>query len=378
MKTAHGSATDGANTALRIECLRSASALQEHRQAMEDLARTALEANPFYEPWLLLPAMEAFDSGDLHVVLAWLPDGRLAGLFPLQLHKGGARTGPARLQMWKHLYCFLCTPLVAETHARAALAALLDWLASGSSPARCLDLQGVGAGGPFETVLEDLLGGRREWARQKTHYTRALLDVGPEAVVPTYPAKRLKELRRLERRLAQQGAVRHAVLGPDADVETWVQRFLELEASGWKGREGTALACDPASSAFFVEVTRQAHRRGQLHMLALELDGVAIAMQCNFLSGAGAYAFKVAFDEQHAAVSPGVQLELFAMRHFAGDCPDLAWVDSCASPDHALMNRLWPDRRPLADHVIAMRMSPAHLRVLYLRLRKRLKQLLRR
>src|SRR5690606_26337727 len=68
----------GAGSELRIECVRTAAALQLHRDAMEVLARGALEANPFYEPWMLFPAMEAFDGGDLHVVLAWLPSGRLA------------------------------------------------------------------------------------------------------------------------------------------------------------------------------------------------------------------------------------------------------------------------------------------------------------
>ena len=143
------------------------------------------------------------------------------------------------------------------------------------------------------------------------------------------------------------------------DAAPWIERFLALEASGWKGRGGSALAATPQARGFFIAIAEDAHQQGRLDLRALELDGVAIAMQCNFLAGTGAYAFKVAYDERHADASPGLQLEVHAMRHLPVQDPQLRWMDSCARPDHAMMNRLWLQRRTISRFVIASRVSPA-------------------
>ncbi len=43
----------------RIEVIRSREALAAIVPAWEGLAANAIEANPFYEPWFLLPALRA-------------------------------------------------------------------------------------------------------------------------------------------------------------------------------------------------------------------------------------------------------------------------------------------------------------------------------
>jgi hypothetical protein len=85
-------------------------------------------------------------------------------------------------------------------------------------------------------------------------------------------------------------------------------------------------------------------------MLGLRLAGKWIALKCNFLSGEGSFAFKIAYDEDYARFSPGTLLELENIRRFHAR-PGLRWMDSCAEPDHFMVNRLWVDRRGLADLV---------------------------
>ncbi len=339
-------------TAFRSQVVRGPDGLDAYVDAIDALAGTALEANPFYEPWLLFPALKTLADAQVRVVLVWQGD-RLSGLFPLHLQPAGWRSGPARLRLWQHRYCFLCTPLVDAEAAPGTWATLLDWVQHHAHPATLLELQKVGATGAFEQSLQAALQASTRWSHRLRRYERALLQVGDGQAMPGLTGKRLKEFRRIERRLADRGRVEFRVLALQEDPTAWIDRFLALEASGWKGEQGTALSTDPQGRQFFIEATQQAHRQGKLHMLALELDGDAIAMQCNFLCNGGGYAFKVAFDERHAAFAPGVQLELFAMRQFASLDPPVAWVDSCAHADHALMNRLWTDRRPLADWELA-------------------------
>jgi len=92
------------------------------------------------------------------------------------------------------------------------------------------------------------------------------------------------------------------------------------------------------------------HARGRLQILTLGTADRAAAMQCNLTAGDTLFCFKVAYDDELARFSPGVQLELAAVDvfHAAGA---LALVDSCAEPDNELINGLWPDRRTLTTLV---------------------------
>src|SRR5262245_62205349 len=50
-------------------------------------------------------------------------------------------------------------------------------------------------------------------------------------------AKHRKMIRRQERQLSEIGRLEYDELSPDDDVAVWIEEFLRLEDSGWKGRE---------------------------------------------------------------------------------------------------------------------------------------------
>jgi len=66
-------------------------------------------------------------------------------------------------------------------------------------------------------------------------------------------------------------------------------------------------------------------RRGRLLMLAMRLNGLPLAGRCSFLAGDGSFAFKTAFDEQHAQSSPGILMELENIRR-VHDMPAVRWM----------------------------------------------------
>src|SRR5205085_1286061 len=74
-------------------------------------------------------------------------------------------------------------------------------------------------------------------------------------------------------------------LQPGEDPTPWLREFLEIEAKGWKGESGVAAAQHPAERTYIEEMTARAHRRGRLMMMALRLDGKAIALKHNLLAG---------------------------------------------------------------------------------------------
>ena len=91
-----------------------------------------------------------------------------------------------------------------------------------------------------------------------------------------------------------------------------------------------------------------------LRMLRLRVGGDTIAMKINLQSADGLFCFKIAYDEDFAAWSPGVLLELETIKWFHNRT-NLQWMDSCATAGHPMINSLWPDRRNIESVIIPSR-----------------------
>ncbi len=347
----------------RVVAVEDPAALAEHVAAWENLADDVIEPNAFFEPWLLLPAIRAFGAGQrLLFVLVYGPDptrpqgpARLLGFFPLERVRRYKGLPVSYLRFWQHLYCLLCTPLIRRDAGAQCLDALFRWLAADRRGSRLLQLNLVSADGPFHHLLLDHLNERRLLTYPEETTTRALLRVAADDeayLASVMSGGSRKELRRQRRRLGELGKLETLALDNEADLDRWVDQFLALEASGWKGQEGTALGARDADREFFRTAVREAFARGRLMMLGLFLDGRPVALKCNFLMGEGALAFKIAYDESFARFSPGVQLELDNIVAAHGQ-PGLRWMDSCAVSQHPMINRLWPERRSVQTVVVA-------------------------
>ena len=116
--------------------------------------------------------------------------------------------------------------------------------------------------------------------------------------------KKRKEQGRLINRLSEVGTITHRRIEAGAaqdQVALWLDDFLAMERAGWKGAEGSALACRPETAAFFRGAVQGAAAAGRLQMLRIDLDARPIAMLINFLTPPGSYSFKTAFAEDYGA-----------------------------------------------------------------------------
>ncbi|MBI1765643.1 MAG: GNAT family N-acetyltransferase [Acidobacteria bacterium] len=367
-------ASEGQRMSLTI--VHSAAELAAHLTAWDELAANTIEPNVFYESWMLLPALAAFGAeAQLSFVLVYAtgPSNEgskpvLCGFFPLQRHARFRGLPVSYTSLWKYKYCVLCTPLLRPEYAGDCLAAFFGWLGRAPETGALLKLAYVTGDGLFQQLLTDYFNRARTLLSVEERFNRALLErmgVGAAAseayINAALSGKRRKELRRQEKLLREQGQLEFvsfladAPMDTEADTEVWLEQFLQLEAQGWKGAEGSALASAQASREYFLQIARAAAKRGQLMFLALRLDGQPIAMKCNLLSGAGAFAFKIAFDEAFASYSPGAQLELENIRrvHESTDMAPLEWMDSCATSKHFMINRLWLSRRTMQTMLVA-------------------------
>ena len=323
--------------------------------AWEQLAAAACEPNPFYEPWFLLPSLRQWGAAHRVVIKAWFTGGRLAGLVPIVRSAEYYSHFVTHATGWLHANAFCGVPLIAAGHEDAFWRALLAHFDRMPRRALFLHLPKLPAEGPANAALERVLA-----ASGRVHYVvaeenRAFLCADTSAAAyleASMSAKKRKELRRQHNRLAEEGALVFERVEDGEGLAGWTQEFLALEAAGWKGAEGSALASAPDTATLFTEALAGAAAAGRLERLALRLDGRAIAMLANFITPPGAYSFKTAFDEGYARFSPGMLLQLENLALL--ERPEIKWADSCAVEGHPMIERLWRGQRRVVSRNIAI------------------------
>jgi CelD/BcsL family acetyltransferase involved in cellulose biosynthesis len=164
--------------------------------------------------------------------------------------------------------------------------------------------------------------------------------------------KKLKELRRQRRRLADSGALEFVTAREGAAVAAALEEFLALEASGWKGRAGSAARDHADIRAFMERAVTGLAADGNARVDRLMHGGRPLAASIALRSGDTTWFWKTAYDESFARGSPGVQIALDLTQALLAE-PAIARVDSCATAGHPMIDHLWRERLALADVLIA-------------------------
>ncbi|CAA9483776.1 MAG: FIG01007789: hypothetical protein [uncultured Solirubrobacterales bacterium] len=319
-------------------------------RAWSALADRALEPNPFVRPEFVLSNAKA--SGEAAALLVVREGSHWLALLPVGVGKRWRRTPLPCLIPWLPELAYSATPLIDRDAPGPAIAGLLDLLAAERWSA-ALVLHPFDPTGPVGAALTTNLGLRSIAPYVYADFERAAIRRRPEN---TYLSESLssagrKKLRSRKRALGRELGGDLVVVDRSTEPAAW-DAFLAMEHAGWKGEQGTALASDSRDAAFFRIMCGGMAAGGRLQLLALEGAGRTVAMQCNLVDGSSLYAFKVAYDEAFARFSPGALLEVEAIELFHDGLGQVELLDSCADPDNALVNRIWPDRRRLQTLVI--------------------------
>jgi CelD/BcsL family acetyltransferase involved in cellulose biosynthesis len=335
--------------AARVAFLRPQDIAGRHADAWDDLAAHAGEPNPFLERWFVDASIAHLPIPvSLRVAFVWTGDGHLGGVVPLAVDDQYGRLPLRHIRVWGHYHSFLGTPLIRAGFETRFWEELLMALDTADWTDGLLLIPDMTAGGPAEAGLRAAAAGLGRPCDAVHHFGRALLQSPLSASAyyeNTVRKKKRKEIKRLQARLAECGAVTVHALEGSADAASWCADFLALEASGWKGDAGSALASDAATRAFFVRAINQGYEAGRVDMLKLALDGRPLAMLVNFIALPGSFSFKIAYDEAFARFSPGVLISLENLKIL--ERPGFGWMDSCAAEGHPMIESLWGQRRAL-------------------------------
>lgn len=321
-----------------------------------DLSRRALVPNLFYDPSYALAAAPAFGAGVRALVVSdrplEQPAARLLALWPIRRERLRWGVPLGVLTGWKHRFAVFGAPLVDRERNAEGFDGLLQAPRLLALPPRLL-MTYAPSEGAFAEALDGALA--RHGLREARHWVheRALLapDGRADYFAGHLSSRKRRKLGQQFRRLEAKGPAVFETVTERAAVLDGLEEYIALEAAGWKGRKGTAVACVPEEGTFLRQAVSEMAREGRVRIDRLRLNGRTIASSITFLTGTRAWYLKISFDEAEAKNSPGSQLVMRATESFLAD-PDIAAADSCAPPDYELMNTLWAERLSLSNRLL--------------------------
>lgn len=313
---------------------------------MKSLCDDLVEENPFFAPASLIPALKAY--GDEKTRLACVRQGdRLIALWPVERRFFYAHLPLGYWATWSHPHCYYGAPLIARGFEDAAFTALFSLLCEGGEARGFVRFGRIERDGLVYKAASAAAAADKRMAYEAGAVSRAALQGG--ASVETTLAvhvrkKKRKEIQRLRNRLNELGDVAIREATPTDDIGAWAEEFLLLEDKGWKGKNGTSLKSSDRDADWFRQTVTRAHGAGALHFMRIDIDFRPIAMLATLLQDGAGYSLKICHDPAFDRFSPGVMIEIEAMRSLLSRA-DFRFADSCAAPDHSMINGLWRARR---------------------------------
>jgi CelD/BcsL family acetyltransferase involved in cellulose biosynthesis len=274
----------------------------------------------FYRPEWAQAYLHAFEpNADVVLISAWTGD-KMRGILPLVRRRTIISGLPAvQLALPANVHSLRASLTVCPGEEGSTVLKAL-WQAAKNLPHwDVLDVTNVVEGSSLDRLVAAAQADGYRTARKRTSQTLYLpiaisSDASPipstsekSAAQPPWLAgtrpKFRSHLRRAKRQLEEQGTleVKHySAADPEA-----LKKFYALEASGWKGTEGTAIKCHPATRQFYDAVAQAAARDGYLSLDFLELNGKPIAGHFGFNLRGRYFLAKAGYDEAFRRHGPG-------------------------------------------------------------------------
>src|SRR5580704_5640329 len=329
---------------------------------LRELAARTLEPNIFYEPDFVLEAANVFGR-DAGAVLVWSGTSprKLLGFFPARIEPQRYGLSLPVLVGWTHPYAPLGTPLVERDAAEQVIAAWLAHIAEDTDLPGLVLMPFVQPSSPFAAELHTILRRGRIPSADFNVRQRAMLVPRGDRLIyveRTLGANRQNKMRRMVRRLADVGALLFMTATEPEAVARAVDDFCELEVRGWKGEAGTAVLHHDDIRRFMKNAMSRLAEQGKVSVSRILIDGRSIASTIVLRSGDTAWFWKIAYDEDYARYSPGVVLTLAVTEDLVEDTT-LLRTDSCAIPNHPMIDHIWRERLGLCDRLIGVRSDAA-------------------
>ncbi len=327
---------------LGVEPLEQGSTLVSEWEALAD----RVDAPPFLHPGWTFAWFEAFRIAGLCLVTV-RRDGDLVAALPMQRCRSGLRSPVSPDNPMSGAVCL-------DEEAGAALLEHLFTL-----PDTKVELTFIDAL-PFaiDTVAESARRNRRlVWRTTvaRSPYIELIGDI--EQFDERLSRNRRKGMRRHRRKLEAEGELSLEVNDGGDRLDSLLDEHFALEASGWKGKTGTAIASNPETRAFYTNLARWASDRDWFRLVFLRLSGRPIACDYALVHNGVLYTLKAGYDESYRSFGPGALL----LHDEIAYCFEqgLERIDLLGNEEPFKLS--WTDRRVENASLRAFRRNPAGL-----------------
>ncbi len=330
-----------------------------YAEAFADLCQRAEAPNLHMAPAAVAAALSFGIASDDIVILAALEQGdeRLLGLWALRrtrsLHSGLVPVLEAPLVP---LYEVSSAPVLDREHAGDAALALARAIVEAPDLPKILKLPLLPMSGGVFAAIEAALATTGSTIATFERWQRPMLLPDPGDDAERYLRRALdqgyKKRMQQHRQLEKAGALAYQ-RQRGADAVAALDEFLALEAAGWKGRSGTALASLPEDSAYIREIVRNFAAIDAVRIDLLRLDHAPIAGGLLLDFPGQSHFLKIAYDEGKARLSPGRALAIEMLRaDFAAGLPFR--LDSGAGDRVDPSAYPWGERQEMANAIVAL------------------------
>jgi CelD/BcsL family acetyltransferase involved in cellulose biosynthesis len=241
--------------------------------AWKALCDDSAEDNVYYSPRYSQALLDNVEEKNIALAAVWA-EASLVALLPFSRSRIALAGLRAAGRAWQNKFIFSCTPLLDAVRKIEAAGVLLDVLASVSEGEWIVPTVNT-KGQACRALVAALSARRMPWAFSQP-FQRAILEIGPtfeEHMQRHVAASRRKGLLRNQRRLQQLGKLDHETHCYGAQLDQTLAAYLEIEASGWKGRRGTALACHETTRKFALAAFSGEKGNSNCRADVLTLDG---------------------------------------------------------------------------------------------------------
>lgn len=330
-----------------------------YAESFADLCRRAEAPNLHMAPAAVAAALSFGIKEDDIVVLAAREQGeqRLLGLWALHRTRG-LHSGlmPILESPLVPRYEVSSAPMLARERTDDIALALVRAMVEAPELPKTLKLPLLPVEGSVFAALATALAATNSSITTFERWHRPMLAPEPGDDAERYLRRALgqgyKKRMQQHRQLEKAGALtyrRHR----GTETAAALEEFLALEAAGWKGRGGTALARLPHHAAYIREIVQNFAAIDGIRIDLLRLDDAPIAGGLLLDLAGQSHFLKIAYDESRARLSPGralaiemLRADFAASRPFRLDSGAGDRVDPSAYP--------WGERQEMANAIVAL------------------------
>ena len=331
-------------------------------ESWASLADRALESNAYLSPHFVIPAIRHLGTPEearrtifVFVEKTTGETARLVGAGVFVRVPGNRNLPLPHLRAFRSVHSYLSGILVDRDEAEGAVRAFFRFFCDKRAAGHGVEFEYRPVDGPQAELITRVAAEFGSLWKEQERIQRAVFtpsEGGDAYIASRLSSSRIKEIRRMKRRLEDQGEIRWRALFGNQVNEQSVEHFLEIEHMGWKGENGTSLRSRPNHEAFFREMVDGFRKQEGLFFTEMYLDDALIASTSNLISGGAGFAFKIGWDPRYAKMSLGVLNELEFIQRGPEFASFLSYVDSGAM-EGSFIDRYWGGRRLLAAGVLA-------------------------